>query len=156
MGVWSKTAIYEYAQRVEKLKGKDGEVFRLVLDNKTIKDLIVFMNTQDQLGRRHIDSEGEALFNKLTDRTTYSLFDKKGRGGKPYQLKDTGEFWRSFKATIGNGFIEITSDPLKDGTDLFDVFGEDIEGLTEQNLENLIKTAHAFYVRWFIQNMLPS
>lgn len=156
MGVWSNTALYEYAERVEKLKGKDNQIFRLVLDNKTVKDLIVFMNTADQLGRKHVDSQGEALFNNLTDRTTYSLFDKKGRGGKPYQLKDTGDFWRSFKAEIGNGEIIIKSDPLKDGTDLFEVFGEDIEGLTDENLERLIKLAHEFYVAWYIKNMLPS
>ena len=154
MGLFEKTPIFKVTQKILTLEGRENQIFRLVLDNKTIKDLIVFLNTDQQLGTEHVDSLGQALFNSLTDRTTYSLFDKKGRGGQPYTLEDTGAFYRSFKTTIGNGFIIIESDPFKGDDNLFETYGKEIEGLTESSLEALIKIAHEFFVKWYRKQIL--
>lgn len=154
MGLFTRTAPFKYAEKLIALKGRENQIFKLALDNRTIRDLIVFMNTEDQFGKDHIDSLGQKLFNTLTDRTTYSLFDEKGRGGQPYELNDTGEYWRSFKATIGNGFIVITSDPFKDGDNLLETYGNNIEGLTEENLQALITLAHEFFIKWYRTNLL--
>lgn len=75
--MFNQTALYEYAVRLIAFKGKENTVFRLALDNRTIKDLIVFLNTKKQLGQEHVDSFGKELFNRINDRTTYSLFDRK-------------------------------------------------------------------------------
>lgn len=154
MGLFDKTAPFKYAEKLIALQGKENEIFKLALDNKTIRDLIVFMNTDDQFGKDHVDSLGKSLFNDLTGRTTYSLFDPKGRGGKPYTLSDTGTYWDSFKATIGKGFIVITSDPFKDDDNLLEIYGKEIEGLTEENLQALITLAHEFFIKWYRKNLL--
>lgn len=152
--MFKDTALYEYCERLIALKGKDKQTFKLVLDNRTIKELIVFLNTSDQMGQDHIDSLGQSLFNKFTERTTYSLFDKKRRGGKPYELKDTGEYWRSFRATVGEGIIVISSDPFKEGYDIEEDFGNNLEGLTDENLQVLINQAYEFYIRWYTGYLL--
>jgi len=150
--MFNQTALYEYAVRLIAFKGKENTVFRLALDNRTIKDLIVFLNTKKQLGQDHVDSLGRELFNRINDRTTYSLFDRKKRGGKPYELKDTGKYWASYKARVGNGFIVIDADPTEDLTEMF---GEEIEGLTDESLQELILQAHEYFVQWYTRFLLP-
>lgn len=155
MSLFLKTPMADYARRVVALKGQQDRMFKLALDTKVIRELIIFLNTDDQFGKDHVDSLGKGLFNSLTDRTTYSLFDQKGRGGKPYTLRDTGEFWDSFKIIVGQGKITITADPIKDTDNLFDIFGKDIVGLTEENLQVLIDEALRHFIKWYEDNILP-
>lgn len=155
MGLFTETALGEYAQRIQGLKGQENRTFKLVLDNKLIKELIVFLNTDDQFGQDHTDALGNALTSSFEDRTTYSLFDPKGRGGKPYSLFDTGDYWESFKATINAGNIIITSNPFKDGDNIEDNFGTNLEGLTDENLQVLINEALELYIKWYQRNILP-
>lgn len=155
MGLFSDTVMADYARRVIALKGQQDRMFQLALDTKVIKELIIFLNTDEQFGKAHVDSLGRNLFNSLTDRTTYSLFDEKGRGGKPYTLNDTGEFWDSFKVIVGQGKITITADPIKDSDNLFDIYGKDIVGLTDENLQILIDEALKHFIRWYEDNILP-
>lgn len=152
--MFKDTVLYEYADRVTRLKGQENLVFQLVLDNRTIKDLIVFLNTEDQMGQDHVDSFGQQLFNRITRRTVYSPNDKKGRGGKPYDLFDTGQYWDSFTATVGQGVIIIKSDPRKGDDNLEEQYGA-LEGLTDENLQVLIKQAYEFFVEWYRKNLLP-
>jgi hypothetical protein len=77
--MFNETALYEYANRLIALRGRENQIFKLVLDNKTIKDLIVFLNTDQQMGVEHVDSFGQQLFNQITRRTVYSPKDKYGR-----------------------------------------------------------------------------
>ena len=154
MTKFADTPLYQYAQRVIALKGKENEVFKLVLDNNTIKDLIIFLNTDKQLGAEHVVSNGEALYNSLYQRTVYSPNDKKGGAGKPYELKDKGDYWRSFEVQVGRGVIVIESDPFKGNDNLFDSFGKQIEGLTESNLNTLIAEAYEYFVNWYSKNLI--
>ncbi len=149
------TEVYLYAQRLVALKGKDEQIFKLVLDNSFIKDLVVFLNTDEQLGKQHIDSAGNRLTNRFNDSTTYSLFDPQGRGGKEYRLFDTGEYWESFKVKIENMTIVIESDPIKEDNNLFEMFGAEIEGLTQESVEVLVNEAFKLYIKWYEDNLLP-
>jgi len=154
MTKFRETRLYKYAEKLIALKGKEDEIFQLVLDNSTIKDLIKFLNTDKQLGQEHVDSQGEALFNSLYGRTVYSPNDPKGRAGQPYKLKDTGDYWRSFNVEVGRGIIIIESDPFKGQDNLFDAFGAQVEGLTNENLEILIRTAHEYFIKWYETKLL--
>lgn len=155
MALFLNTVMSDYARRVVALKGQQDRIFQLALDTKVIRELIIFLNTDDQFGKDHVDSLGKSLFNSLTDKTTYSLFDQKGRGGQPYTLRDTGEFWDSFKVIVGQGVITITADPIKGSDNLFDIFGTNIVGLTEENLQILINEALKHFIRWYEDNVLP-
>ena len=153
--MFEDTALGEYAKRIVALKGQENKTFKLVLDNKLITDLIKFLNTEDQFGEDHVDALGNALTNAFTDRTTYSLFDSKGRGGQPYELFDTGDYWESFRAIVNAGNIVITSNPFKSGDNIEDAFGTNLEGLTDENLQVLIDEALKLYIEWYQRNILP-
>ena len=144
-----------YAKRLIALKGQEDRIFKLALDNKVIKDLIIFLNTDDQMGKDHTDALGQKLFNSLTDRTTYSLFDPKGRGGQEYTLNDTGEFWDSFTVTVQQGRIDIDANPNKDDDNLFNIYGTDIVGLTKENLDILIREALEQFIKYYKRTLLP-
>ena len=156
MALFLDTVMADYAKRVIQLKGQQDKMFQLALDNKVIKELIIFLNTDEQFGKEHVDSLGKDLFNSLADRTTYSLFDQKGRGGKQYTLRDTGEFWDSFKVIVEKGSITINADPIKDNDNLFEIYGTDIVGLTDENLQILINVALENFIRYYEKNILPS
>ena len=149
------TELAEYAKRLVNQKGQADKTFKLVLDNQTIKKLIIFLNTDDQLGQDHVDSLGQELFNQFTNRTFYSPNDPKGRAGKPYTLNDTGAFWDSFTVAVQQGRIIIDANPFKDGDNLFDAYGQDVVGLTDENLNTLIKEALEHFINWYIRNILP-
>ena len=152
--MWSDTKIAEYANKVIALD--EDKIFKLALDNSTIKDLIIFLNTDDQLGDDSLDSLGNKLFNVFTNRGYYSARDPKGRAGKDYTLNDTGKFWDSFKVAVKEGYIEIDADPIKDDDNLFETYGVDIVGLTDENLQILINTALEHFIRYYQTNILPS
>ena len=122
------TELAEYAKRLVSKKGQEDKTFKLVLDNEVIKKLIIFLNTDEQLGKEHVDGLGNELFNVFTNRGFYSQFDPKGRGGKPYTLNDTGSFWDSFTVAVQQGRIIIDANPFKDGDNLFDAYGQEIVG----------------------------
>jgi len=149
------TELAEYAKRLVALKGREDRTFKLVLDNEIIKKLIIFLNTKKQMGEQHEDSLGNELFNLFTDRTFYSLNDPKGRGGNPYTLNDTGAFWDSFTVAVQQGRITIDANANKGEDNLFDSFGQDIVGLNDNNLQELIDEALEQYINWYNRNLLP-
>ena len=155
MDLFVNTELAEYCKRLIALKGQENTVFKKALDNKLIKDLITDLNTEIQLGEKSVDSLGDKLFNKMTQSSVYSDSDPLGRGGEPYQVKRTGEYWESFKALVGQGFIIINSDPFKEDDNLFEIYGNNLEGLTDASLQTLINVSEERFIRWYQRNILP-
>lgn len=108
----------------------DKLIKKAVEDSET-EALIVDLNTRGQLGR-FINSEGVRLsdiggeYAKLTQ-------ELKGLGPTEVNLNDTGEYWNSYQVNAVKGGYEITSDPIKDGDNLEDRYGDNLEGLTKEN-----------------------
>lgn len=155
--MFKDTPAYEYCQKLIALKGQENRVFRLALDNRTIKELIVFLNTDEQMGEQHVDALGQSLFNRISESTTYSLFQTKknrSRAGQPYKLYEYGNYWDSFQAIVGDGVITIDSNPMKGSDNIEDMFGEDLEGLTEESLKALIQQAYEFFIKWYREYLL--
>ena len=153
--MWTNTPLAEYAKRVIQLEGQQDKIFKLALDNKTIKELVIDLNTEKQLKTQHVDSKGNKLFNKLTQRSVYAPSDPLGRGGQPYEVFRTGDYYNSFRVVVGNGVITITSAPEKKTNNLFEVYTPDIEGLTDENLQILIDEALEQFINWYRRNVLP-
>lgn len=153
MGKFTETALGIYSRNLQQLKGQEDRIFKIVLDNREFKDLIIELNTEIQLGEQSVDSNGSPLFNTLTQRTTYANSDPLGRGGQPYQVFRTGEYWDSFQITVSSGIIIINSNPFKTDNNLFEVYGVDIEGLTEQNTEEIIDEALELFINWYRRNL---
>jgi hypothetical protein len=155
MGLFTETKAGLYCEDVLKLKGQENNLFKIVLDNKAIKDLIKFLNTEKQLGQQHIDSLGQELYNTLTQRTVYADSDPLGRGGQPYEVRRTGDYWGSFTIAVNAGNIVIVSNPFKQNNNLFEVYTPELEGLTDENLQILIDEALQKYREWYARNLLP-
>ena len=117
----------------------ENAVFIEIMSDKGIQEMVVKMNT-DQMKLDFINSKGvllaEARGRGYSDYTVVVG----GKSGKfNVDLFDTGDFHASFRVenVSGDGF-SIVSDPIKDdGTNLLKEWGEDVEGLTFENLEKL-------------------
>lgn len=114
-----------------------------IFSNPEIKDLIIDLNTKDQLFKKGVDSKNNPL-------PTYSKFTEilsggRKKEGEPFTLNDTGEFYRSFVIKVLNsGDAEIIADTIKEdpltGTsDLLDTASQFILGLTDESKEILRK-----------------
>ena len=115
--LFQKTKLAEYANKMIGLKNSEDRIFKLVLDNRFIKELITHLNTDEQLGKERVDSLGAHL-------GVYSHATELFSGGRKkacefINLNDTGEFWDSWKVEITEAFILISANPFKDGTNLF-------------------------------------
>ena len=118
---------------------KPDEVWKRVFLDKTLQNtIIVEYIQQDQLLDKGVDESGNPLRNKDNGRTTCSattemLSDGRKREGEPYNLFDSGDFYKSMVFLLGKDFFEIDADPIKDNDNLFTKFGEGIIGLTEES-----------------------
>jgi hypothetical protein len=117
--------------------------------NKIIKrpeftNLIIELNTQGQLYEKGVDSLGVSLGNyaATTIEGTAQFAGRAERGLRfdHITLFDTGDFYKSFKVIIRNesdSFFFIDADPVKEDTNLFQEWGEDIVGLTQESIDVL-------------------
>ena len=116
-----------------------------------LKKYIIKLNTIDQLFDEGIDSLGDSLgeYSISTIEGTSSYLGKKAKGQPTDRitLKDTGKFYKTFKIEVKNDSFFINANPIKEDNNLFDDFGNEIVGLTEENqikvskiiLDNTIK-----------------
>lgn len=117
--------------------------FSNIWKSKSVQNYIELLN-KEQL-RRSEDSKGVQLSYKDVKgniRTGYSpLTAKLSKGrkkiGQPFNLFDTGEFYRSIKATPELKGVDIDAYFQKEDTNLEKKFGKDIIGLTDENLQKL-------------------
>lgn len=104
--------------------------------------LVIKLNTRNQLFDKGINSEGKSL---SSIGGGYSLFtlSEAAKDGKPKKsrshvdLHDDGDFYLTFKVEAFRGGFRITADPLKEDTNLFTRWGENIVGLTKESLDLL-------------------
>ena len=116
----------------------ENAVFIEIISDNNVKETIVKMNT-DQMRLNYMNSKGELLSDVGGGYSDYTVAVG-GKSGKfNVDLYDTGDFHRSFRVEniSGTGF-SIVSDPIKDdGTNLLQEWGEDVEGLTFENIDKL-------------------
>jgi uncharacterized membrane protein YkoI len=71
--MFKETVLYTTTKRIVDLKGNERRIFKEVLDNDIVKSLIIDLNTRKQLKQQHIDSLGNELFNRFTQRSVYAF-----------------------------------------------------------------------------------
>lgn len=111
-----------------------------------LKEAILNMIRQDQLVEEGVDSNDEIIgyYSYLTEVMT----DGRKRMGDPYNLKDTGAFFRSMFVKVLNDSILIDADYEKMEDQNW--WSIDILGLTEENLEiyaEMVKKNYILYAR---------
>ena len=146
--MFKETVLYSTTKRIVDLKGNERRVFKDVLDNDIVKSLIIDLNTRKQLKQQHIDSLGNELFNRFTQRSVYGVSDPLGRGGQPYEVYQTGDYYDSFQVFIRGNAIVIDSNPEKPNGSLFEMYNENIEGLTDESKVKLIALVRDLYINY--------
>lgn len=108
------------------------------------KEMIIKLNTDDQLYNHGVDSLGRILGNYSP--YTVAIKQEKGQRYDHVTLNDTGEFYDSFRVVRVGTSIKITAETMKEDNDLIQVWGKDILGLTDENLQKVIDAARIFLV----------
>jgi len=124
-------------------------ILRAVWANPRVQNFIIELNTEgqptSQLFQKGEDSTGVSL-GEYTP-FTKAIKVEKGQRIDHITLKDTGDFYETFFVTpFINGF-SINADGNKGGGDnLFDDFGNEILGLSEENKIILCEFIRPFFI----------
>ena len=121
---------------IEQLQKFENEVDQYVLDVvEENKELVLDMNTQDQLFERGVNSKDQKI---LPPYTPYTVKMKKilGQPSNRVTLRNEGNFHSSFYLKRESKEIEISATDEKTEA-LVDKYGEEIFGLTPDNLEEI-------------------
>jgi hypothetical protein len=125
-------ALYNIINSINQLNN-NMILFKTMSKNPHLKKLVTELNTKKQLEFGEL-STGEILPNYSINSQLFY-----GKPDIPIQLKDTGEFWRSFEVILeDNGFI-ITADDDKGEVELFEKYSEDVAGLTSKNMSIFVE-----------------
>ena len=130
-------AIRKLTNRVAKLD--EGIILNRFVELPIVQKFILDLNRVDQLFNKGIDSKNRAL-------GVYTPFtiNSKNERGVPVPsdfhitLFDTGQFYSTFVIIPGKDFFEIDANPIREDSNLFEDFGENILGLNDENLQILI------------------
>lgn len=114
-------------------------MFNAILTDKGLQDFILDMNKEQLFAGE--DSLGVSLesIGGGYSAFTIEVKQKKGQPTDRVTLKDTGEYYDSYTLDLGNGFFTINSDPIKGDTNLETEWGDNLEGLQDENLQKLIE-----------------
>jgi len=113
------------------LANSPDKLIKKAVEDSETEALIVDLNTSEQLGK-FVNSEGVKL-SDIGGRYAKLTQELKGLGPEQVNLNDTGDYWNSYQVNAVKGGYEITSDPIKDGENLQDRYGDNLEGLTKEN-----------------------
>jgi len=130
-------AIRQLTDRVAKLD--EGIILNRFVELPIVQKFILDLNRVDQLFNKGVDSKNRAL----GVYTPFTINSKQERGVPVpsdfhITLFDTGQFYSTFVIIPGKDFFEIDANPIREDSNLFEDFGEDILGLNDENLQILI------------------
>ena len=119
-----------------------GKIWKKVFRKTYIQRFVIEKLIQDNQLQKSLTGLNQPIRDLQTGSTTYSFVTEVMSGGKkkagdPYNLYDTGEFYKSMVFLLGNNFFEIDADPIKDNDNLFTKYGEQIIWLSENSKEKL-------------------
>ena len=112
----------------------EDKIIRDIVSNSGLQQDIIDLNREDQLYDKGIDADGNLVGDGRYSKMTIQHKIETGERYDHVTLKDTGEFYESFKIKKGEAEIIITADTIKDGKDLASIYGEKILGLTAENV----------------------
>ena len=117
-------------------------ILQSILQNEELHKHIIYLNTIDQLFERGEDSLGRKLDDLGGSYAPFTIMQKIKKG-QPYDhvtLKDTGEYYNSYRISAPSGadYIMFITNPIKDGKDIQQEWGGYIVGLNTDNTQWLI------------------
>jgi hypothetical protein len=150
MGVVDFTKIDNLLDAIDNLD--EGKIWEFSID-KEVQDEIIRMNTQDQLFEQGIDSLGRSL----GDYSPFTVQIKKSKRQRVdhITLYDEGDFYNSFTVRVNKQYFEIDADDSsKYDVPLFQVYGVDVLGLTEESMTYLKKMIIENYIKYLVNELL--
>jgi len=122
--------------------------------DREVQTEIIRLNTEDQLEESGIDSLGNILGEYSP--VTVMLKRLKGDRFDHITLKDEGDFHESFTVqVVSDGWVVDAVDTGKYDRPLFDVYGVDVLGLTDENLEFIKEMILEKYIEYVYRELLP-
>jgi hypothetical protein len=151
-GLIYDTAIGDLLKRVELL-----DIIHAWFDafDKDIEQYVLYLIQKEQLVDLGINDQGQIIgrYSELTQQINSTKV-----AGRPYTLLDTGDFFKSMVVKVMRDEFIVDADGNKTNflgtTNLFDLHGDGIIGLTEYNkerLSNRLKENYIKYVRETLQ-----
>ena len=141
--------MYAILKLVEKLRSIEiTGVVRAIISDPQFKKFIIELNTQDQLFNKGINSLGVSLetiggpYSPNTIEGVPGLFEGKKEKGLPFDhitLFSEGDFYESFRIEIGLNHFRIIANGEKDDGNLFDDWGPEIVGLTQESKQKIVE-----------------
>ena len=127
-------ALKNIAKNIQSLDEK--KILFTVYKSKRVSNFIIDLNRIGQLFNQGIDTKGNVIGRYSI--VTETVYNQNKKAGTPYTLKDTGEFYDSFRFfLIPNGFM-LDADTFKDGADLQERWGANLIGLTDESIEMVV------------------
>jgi hypothetical protein len=137
----------------DKIARLDQDKIWLFSVDRDVQEEIIRLNTEDQLEEFGIDSKGVQL--GIYKQTTVSYKIQKGQRYDHVTLKDTGKFYNSFNIRVNvNEIVLDADDTTYYDMPLFDVWGVDVLGLTDENMEYIKKMILENYVKYIYNELL--
>jgi hypothetical protein len=138
------TAIGEKLRKVRLLS--DQIAWQQNIDAR-IRQEILFMIREDQLMQKRIDANGNHLgfYSWMTE----AMSKGRKKEGDPYNLYDTGEFHNKMFVVVLRDSLAVDSEGAdKENVNLFKEYGDNIVGLTDENMGKLIELLRPKYIAW--------
>jgi len=129
----------------------EGKIWKFAIDLE-VQDEIIRMNTEDQLEEAGIDSLGRSL----GEYSPFTIIRKRSKGQRfdHITLKDTGKFYDSWRIVVNTDGFTLDADDQKEDTALFEVYGNDVLGLTDENKVYLQGMIIENYIKYLINEAL--
>ena len=105
-------------------------ILKKAVNSASVEAEIVDINTRRQLGAFK-DSEGKFLAD-IGGEYSHITQEIKGLGPREVNLNDEGDFWESFEVSYEKQGYTIDSDTIKNGVDLREEWGDNIEGIDKK------------------------
>jgi hypothetical protein len=128
------------------LKVDPISIIRQILSDRAILNWIEEANRKQLLeGKNSFDVKLSDIGGGYSDFTLQNNTSSISKTRDKVNLYDTGEFHDSITVKVDTSLLQIDADPIKtdefgNTTNLFSEWGEDIIGLNEENLQQLIET----------------
>ncbi len=125
------------------------KAWNTVMTERRMKELIISLNTNEQLGEEGIDANDKSLGEYAP--LTIQFRRSKGLQVDHIDFKVTGDYWASWRVEVSANELKIKVDEKRfyELTSLLR-FSKDHVGLTDENilrLQNYIRTKYVEYIR---------
>lgn len=141
------TVLGDLLRALERLNDQSAWEFAV---NQSVLDEIARLITEDQLA-----SGIDGLGRQLGDYAPLSVQIRRELGLQTdfIDLHLTGEFYDSITAYLTRDYIGVDGEGQKPDQNLFDVFGEDIVALTDENMSFIIEQIRDGYLAYVYQTL---